>query len=401
LSDFDPHQLFEVLEGYDRERIAVERQCAEDVVEWRYADDAITNLIPPLDQIDRELEWVHGWRFKRPNWLKDAGEIEFPYKHGFDVAGLLRTIEYGDSKRTYVYDRDRVYCVTFAGALDRYDYYAGTRRVEATYKLVNSKERQECTQELFLWDGDQLVRSERRCWIFAEGKYSELEFKPNYHYFYGSDGELDRCVRYLAGPEGPVAHVVYKRAMEASITAAMKSLEDCLVEYVVAYVRDQAPQGKLYAIFLSYCGEDITAGYPGHVVIGFDDFRQQCLAAPSDDHHFWEYWISESAHDANEKAGRLQPEKTDRTAVEEKTLILLQLASEKPEFDYQQLTQLLCRVAMRLNAYDWTGIIDPTDDFIVFAEDPTGDDDFNENLKASAPPQRLSLLRDKGILPTE
>jgi hypothetical protein len=56
------------------------------------------------------------------------------------------------------------------------------------------------------------------------------------------------------------------------------------------------------------------------------------------------------------------------------------------------------RVCVRLNALDWAGILNTTDDFIVIPFDSHCELDPNVDLKASVPRAKLQLLTDRGYL---
>jgi hypothetical protein len=58
---------------------------------------------------------------------------------------------------------------------------------------------------------------------------------------------------------------------------------------------------------------------------------------------------------------------------------------------------LLNEVARELMQMNWNGTLAVTDDFVVFALD-YGETDFRANLKASVSPERLAMLKAKGLL---
>lgn len=65
---------------------------------------------------------------------------------------------------------------------------------------------------------------------------------------------------------------------------------------------------------------------------------------------------------------------------------------------WDEIRDLHIRVARDLNDHDWTGILDTTDDFIVFANDYESHTDIAINIRACVPEAKLRILEDKGLL---
>ena len=57
---------------------------------------------------------------------------------------------------------------------------------------------------------------------------------------------------------------------------------------------------------------------------------------------------------------------------------------------------LLAAIARDLNAVDWTGKLNISDDFVVFSLDYEMDS-IQERLRASVPQEKLDLLRTRGL----
>jgi hypothetical protein len=78
---------------------------------------------------------------------------------------------------------------------------------------------------------------------------------------------------------------------------------------------------------------------------------------------------------------------------------IFRLLAQDEDGTLRELRRTLQRVCRRLNRLDWTSIRPVTDDFVVFPADGshTFYDDYGD-LAASAPAERLELLRERGYL---
>jgi hypothetical protein len=65
---------------------------------------------------------------------------------------------------------------------------------------------------------------------------------------------------------------------------------------------------------------------------------------------------------------------------------------------WDEITDLMNRVALDLNEVDWNGILNTTEDFIVFANDFNDLEDPHDKIRASVPEHKLRLLRDQGLI---
>ena len=60
--------------------------------------------------------------------------------------------------------------------------------------------------------------------------------------------------------------------------------------------------------------------------------------------------------------------------------------------------KVLRDVANALNDFDWTSVIDTSEDFIVAAVDNTGHRDPKKDIKGCIPAERFTALRKAGLI---
>ena len=77
--------------------------------------------------------------------------------------------------------------------------------------------------------------------------------------------------------------------------------------------------------------------------------------------------------------------------------ILTDASNEEDEVQLRPLREMMWRIARKLNSLDWTGVLETTDDFVVFASDWSG---FwvLEDLKNSLPAEKRRLLESRRLL---
>lgn len=65
---------------------------------------------------------------------------------------------------------------------------------------------------------------------------------------------------------------------------------------------------------------------------------------------------------------------------------------------YEEVDRLMRQVAQDLNAHNWQGLLNVTDDFIVFAHDYEAMGDIRDDLRACVPDAKLHVWREKGLV---
>jgi hypothetical protein len=399
MTSFTPEQMQQVLAEYKSGRAALEHECNAAVVQWRMATEQMWSPLPLYDQVDRGLEWCHGWRIPKRKWLKPNSKAKWPKKHGFDQSGRLRIY---DDTFYYVYSNDWIDEISFfpdQTNVIRYVPARGPGQIVESFYVQEHSGSLHFTHERFDWDGEHLVRSVQSPQSFEGGRFAEPTKTRVYHYEYEASGLLTRVVRELCNEAGPfLSTVVFFRPAKLSLDQAAKEIEDFLVAHIPKAISEIRPAHPIYAVLLSYCGEDITAGWPGGLVLASDKHRQGVLQSASREDWLYKLWWPGEVADGD-GGGRSEPaEKAAIPELQQRTLQYLQLAQDTQEFDYDELRRLLCRVARRLNERDWARTISVTDDFIVAPVDGTGDCDFDVDLRESVPSEKLELLRSRELI---
>ena len=390
-----PEEMPSLLASYRKRAAKVRRDCEKSVVEWRLATDQMLRPDPLHALADRGLEWVHGWRMPKRQWLKADGSKP-GRKHGLDAAGQLRIY---DDFRYYVYSDGWIDEVVFLddGKVDLTRFALGPGgKVIASYEMQSSGETS-FQEEVFTWKKAVVTKMSQRTWLPEEGQLVETRHPKTYHLTYDSDGTLRKAVRELMGGKRVISSVVFARPGGASLPKTLKAVEDYFVEHIPKAIAEAKVASPLYVALLTYCGEDITSGWPQDIELRTATHRDKCLKLSDREQAMYRLWCPAEEIAGGKTVGGA--EKKSLSELEEKTQQLLQLAGESESFDYDELRRLFCRVAMRLNKLDWRKIARVTDEFIVLPADDHGETDFFEELRASVPAKKIALLRRRGMFP--
>jgi hypothetical protein len=142
-----------------------------------------------------------------------------------------------------------------------------------------------------------------------------------------------------------------------------------------------------YCIELSY--RSVTNYFPPGIILGPETYRQNLLNSNNPEARYYvftpifhrpEQWLQITDPDALEYCGLLEQE--------------IQAKSR-----WETATNILRDVAAVLTRYDWTGILDITPDFVVYAIDHEMEgDDLGNVLSASASNEQLLEWKKKGWL---
>jgi hypothetical protein len=69
---------------------------------------------------------------------------------------------------------------------------------------------------------------------------------------------------------------------------------------------------------------------------------------------------------------------------------------QRREQGWNTIRDLIARVCLDLNERDWSGVLNTTDDFIIFAWDHEALPDVEDEIRACVPPEKISLLEEEG-----
>ncbi|WP_327001293.1 hypothetical protein OHA72_40065 [Dactylosporangium sp. NBC_01737] len=197
-------------------------------------------------------------------------------------------------------------------------------------------------------------------------------------------------LRRLEVHSGDAADLRYERPPPAfTVDEACRAVHRELVRTIPATVAALAADGAAYCVVLAYASAN-----PLDVLVhvGLDADRRTLLAQGSGD-AVWnpDDLAAEAQADLDAVAD------TARLLGQELALIDAEDVGGPRPRGSERARRLFCAVAADLNTLDWTGSLPPTDDFVVYAVDVELAD-LERNLPACLPPDRLALLRDRGLL---
>jgi hypothetical protein len=189
-----------------------------------------------------------------------------------------------------------------------------------------------------------------------------------------SDGTSSLEVQYQRVPKG------------VSLNSLLKEVEEHLVSEIPKIVRAAKVQEPVYALILQFTGVDTDpCFYFPPLFLPTEKLRRRVLPEDGNDGSYilWAVpeWETGSDHVAL----------SDRNDTFEKRFqLVFQLTKQ-----YGPVRKMFQRVCARLNEYDWKGVLETTDDFIVIPYDPHSELDFKVDLKACVPVEKLQLLMSR------
>ncbi|MEV4514447.1 hypothetical protein AB0K00_36480 [Dactylosporangium sp. NPDC049525] len=197
-------------------------------------------------------------------------------------------------------------------------------------------------------------------------------------------------LRRLEVHSGDAADLRYERPPPAfTVDEACLAVHRELVRTIPATVAGLAGGGAAYCVALAYASAN-----PLDVLVhvGLDAHRRTLLTQGSGDAVWNPADLAAEAQvdlDAVADTARLLGQELALTDAED-------VGVPRPRGS-QRARELFCAVAADLNTRDWTASLPTTDDFVVYAVDVELAD-LERNLPACLPPDRLTLLHDRGLL---
>src|SRR5262249_30088289 len=209
--------------------------------------------------------------------------------------------------------------------------------------------------------------------------------------------ELDRVTEASCMGDGEPGFLEtkYQRIPKGSdLQSLLQEAEDLLVAEIPKTIRAAKVQEPVYALLLQFTGVATDlGGFAPPLFLPTEGLRQRLLVEhPKDREYLWA--VPEWENDTG--AVRLT---CNNPTLDEKLHLVFQLTIvQASPTKYGPVRKMFQRVCARLNTLDWMGILETMDDFVVFPFDPHGELDPKVDLKASLPPAKLQLLRDRGHL---
>lgn len=178
------------------------------------------------------------------------------------------------------------------------------------------------------------------------------------------------------------------------IKELLDKIETTLVMSIPETVRNMAVTEKSYLLLLCYY--DLTTdAYTPYIVLAPDEWRNKNQDEEDPEQRSSNYW---SPHQSEQfPTTDCEGELLDQHCAECYELLTQEDNGLEEQEQLLPFRKMLSRVALTLNAHDWTGILDTTDDFVVTASDWSG---FwvQEDAKRSLPKEKSKLLRKRGYL---
>lgn len=210
-------------------------------------------------------------------------------------------------------------------------------------------------------------------------------FKAEERFTYDEAGKLLRIERFH---ESGYSRLLYlKRKKGQTFQSIRKAATQKMIEAIIARLNAENIKEKLCCIELSY--RAVSRHFPPFLVLGLEDDRRRLLDSGNPDalyHAFAPalmgqmHWLEITDPDTLEICSQLEQE--------------IQAGSK-----WDTATHILRDVAAALTRHDWSGILDTTPDFVVFAIDWEMEGDrLAAVLGASASQEQLREWEEKGWL---
>lgn len=235
-----------------------------------------------------------------------------------------------------------------------------------------------------LYEGDHLTRVQS--YREAPTSCGPPSFQFEEHFAYDEAGKLQRIERVFGDGRTEIA---YQRRMKGETfqtirAAAVEKMTDAIVERL----RAARITEKVYSIELAY--RTVAHHFPPYLVLGLESHRQQLLASGDPDARYYVFTPVMNARPDN----GLWFDITDPD-----TLTHCQRLEQEIRMGekWSTATRILREVAAALTHYDWTGILDITPDFVVFAIDHEIDN-LETALRASVSKEQIREWKKKGWL---
>jgi hypothetical protein len=398
-----PKELFAMFKRFQspKEYAALKKSCATTVTEWRWAT---SQMLPELPHDDI----VRG--FKPPKWAKK--QPRFGALHGLDSGGTIRCMRVDDlgkpDKEVYeqflIYEDNGFWCIYFGKDLIKKLLAVKWYEMEDDRWLRSLEIGHNGVHEGVLHrEGDQLVKYVERAWSGVSSSNaktatvaklkSEVQIVSSYSYT--GDGELERVTVATDYGDGnpPRVEVKYQRIpKELSLNLLLQQAEDMLVAEVPKTIRAAKVREPVYGLLLQFTGVDTDMdGFAPPMFLATERLRRRLQSEhPKDSGYLWAVpeWESDPA---------VVRVACKNAVIDEKLHLIFQLTVvQSSPTKYGPVRKMFQRVCARLNALDWKGILQTTDDFIVIPFDTHGEFDAKVDLKASVPTEKLRLLMDRG-----
>lgn len=231
---------------------------------------------------------------------------------------------------------------------------------EQMFRSMGSQQSDSTTDEIFEYEGETLQR------IVSQARSN------------------------IDGSESPVyTHMIYEAPIPGQTDAtlydaAFASLYDAVINSIRQFDPTKRAQTHYYNLILSY---DAVADDGLLLTLGLQAQREA-----------WERETDETSYRSLQYHSLM----TNHNSINIWELLTPEyerfIRVNRREQTFETIRQLLNEVARKLNDFDWTGILNTTDDFIVFANDYEALEDPHDEIRACVPERKIRLLQERGLL---
>lgn len=386
--------LRELLEGYKATLPEIARDCEQRVVEWRWATELMVSCEPLHDLVTRQGKY---WRLPERRWIKDERDGgHFPVQHGFDRDGKFRVWRYCNNFPNHylIYGENVVDQLWDSLVFTVTRWLIEDGAAIAQYEVSKDG----CKETLFERSNGLYRASTSRFCSRHETDFSACEHVDRTSFLYDEHGDLDRVVEQSDRRRKHLRdNLLFIRPRGETLDATLQELEELLVAQIPESIRALSLDDPLYCVAIVYCGEDFC--WPSEMCLGTETLRKKLLNGKASQNRWLTLIPGEWPEPKLEP--RLWVPSADAKAQELQLRAFQLLDAPNVWLEGEALRparELLQRVAARLMRIDWSPIAPITDDFVVFMIDDTAEFGSDEDMRASVPPEKLTLLRERGYL---
>ncbi len=183
--------------------------------------------------------------------------------------------------------------------------------------------------------------------------------------------------------------------MSKRIEGVLLKIEALLVSHIPNVVKAARLREPVYCLRIWYNGTDSDETAVPWLMLVKESTRKSFILEHRKEAPYY-IWCADEATNAGQS---FNVQIDNAELVKQYGLWYDYLCDLDDDEELQPFREMIQRVSAKLNTLDWAAIVPATDDFVVFPADGshTFCDDLGD-LNASAPENRLSLLRSRNLL---
>lgn len=371
------------------------------VVQWKLADGVMLPQEPFASDVAKALV---------TRWVTNPAKAH--WQHGFDDAGKIvyaRWPKESDGNLgewCVIHDPSGEWwiCKSYddrsIARVDWFDMDGAKIRRHVRFDHSACREREYAWQDgrptSFVEHSWEDVNTRRLANAAAYPFSTSTPYRRVHAYEYDESGALTRLSSILYDKTGEeVTREIHYQKMPPGMT--MKSLlveaEPRLVEAITNAVRSVRPMAEMYCLIVQYTGVDTdTAGFAPPLYLVPESTRRAILNRPNVKNPQEDLWTLGELEAKEGTVGvRINDDKLDELMNWTFKFTWTKSGSYTP---VRKLFQTVCE---KLNQIDWSGLLNATDDFIVFPAEPHGEFEVKSDIR-KCNPDRFKLLKSRGLI---